>query len=74
LLGLYDVFDGPKNFWAAMSPANALAAIVSIMMTAVVIISLIYRASPKTPYRFSWDGAALVGMYLGALGLLYLMG
>ncbi len=74
LLAVYDVFDGANNFWAAMSPANALASIVSIMMTAVVIISLIYRASPKTPFRISWDGAALVGMYLGGLSLLYFMG
>lgn len=73
LLALYDIFDGAKNFWSAMSSANALAAIVSIMMTAVVIISLIYRASPKTPFRVQWDAPALVSMYLGGLGLLYLM-
>lgn len=71
LLAVYDVCDGAQNLWAAMSPANALAAVLSIMMTAVVIISLIYRASPKTPFRFSWDGAALVAMYLGALVALY---
>lgn len=71
LLAVYDVFDGAQNLWAAMSPANALAAVLSIMMTAVVIISLIYRASPKTPFRFSWDGAALAAMYLGALVMLY---
>ncbi len=74
LLAIYDVFDGPKNFWAAMSPANALGALVSIMMTAVVIISLIYRASPRTPFRVQWDAVALLGMYLGGLGLLYIMG
>lgn len=73
LLAVYDVCDGAQNLWAAMSPANALAAVLSIMMTAVVIISLIYRASPKTPFRFSWDGAALVAMYLGALIVLYVM-
>jgi len=73
LLAVYDVFDGAQNLWAAMSPANALASIIAIMMTAVVIISLIYRASPKTPFRFSWDGAALVAMYLGALVVLYVM-
>ncbi len=74
LLALYDVFDGGRNFWAAMSPANALGTIVSIMMTAVIIISLIYRASPRTPFRVQWDALALLGMYLGGLSLLYLMG
>jgi len=71
LLAIYDVFDGAKNLWAAMSPANALASLVSIMMTAVVIISLIYRASPRTTVRVQWDAVALVSMYLGGLGLLY---
>ncbi|MFN8597652.1 MAG: hypothetical protein U0559_15900, partial [Anaerolineae bacterium] len=65
------VFDGAKNLWAAMSPANALASLVSIMMTAVVIISLIYRASPRATVRVQWDAVALVSMYLGGLGLLY---
>ena len=41
------------------------------MMSGVVIISLIYRASPKTPYRFSWDGVALAGMYVGAMAVLF---
>jgi len=40
----------------------------------VVIVSLIYRASPKTPWRVNWDGAALVVMYLGAMAALYLLG
>jgi hypothetical protein len=39
-----------------------------------VIISLMYRASPKTPNRISWDGLALSGMYLGSIVLLYLLG
>ena len=70
LLAVYDVFDGGKNLWASMSNANALGLIVAMMMTAVVIISLMYRASPKTPRRMNWDGAALVAMYLGALAAL----
>jgi hypothetical protein len=44
------------------------------MMTGVVIISLMYRASPKTPYRISWDGLAIVGMYIGSIALLYILG
>ena len=74
LLAVYDVFDGGKNLWASMSNANALGLIVAMMMTAVVIISLMYRASPKTPRRMNWDGAALVAMYLGAMAALYILG
>ena len=64
---MYDVFDGSENLWAVMNNANALGLIVAMMMTAVVIVSLMYRASPRTPFRVSWDGAALIVMYLGAM-------
>ena len=71
LLAVYDVFDGGANLWAVLSNANALGLIIAMMMTAVVIVSLMYRASPKTPFRVSWDGVALIAMYLGALAALY---
>jgi cation:H+ antiporter len=71
LLAVYDVADGGQNLWASMNNANMLGLIIASMMTAVVVISLIYRASPKTPWRISWDGMALVLMYLGALAALY---
>ena len=45
-----------------------------MMMTGVVIISLMYRSSPRTPYRFSWDGIALLAMYVGSIFTLYLLG
>lgn len=70
----FDLADGRNNFWASPTNANAFAALMAIMMTGVVIISLMYRASPKTPYRISWDGLALAGMYLGSMALLYLLG
>lgn len=70
---VYDLVDGPANFWAALTNANAFAAVMAIMMTGVVIISLMYRASPRTPYRLSWDGLALAAMYLGSMAILYLL-
>lgn len=74
LFFVFDLADGGNNFWAALTNANAFAAVMAIMMTGVVIISLMCRVSPKTPYRISWDGAALAGMYLGAMILLYFLG
>jgi cation:H+ antiporter len=74
LFFVYDLADGKRNFWASLTNANAFAAVMTIMMTGVVIISLMYRASPKTPYRFSWDGFVLAGMYLGSMVFLYLLG
>lgn len=74
MLAVYDVFDGGTNLWASMSNANALGLIIAMMMTAVVIISLMYRASPNMRLRINWDGAALIAMYLGAMAALYALG
>ena len=74
LFFFYDLADGGNNFWASLTNANAFAAVMTIMMTGVIVISLMYRTSPKTPSRISWDGFALAGMYLGSMILLYLLG
>lgn len=74
LLAVYDLADGRANFWASLTDANGFAAVIAMMMTGVVIVSLMYRVSPKTPYRFSWDGIALAAMYLGAIVMLYFLG
>jgi cation:H+ antiporter len=74
LFFVYDLADGRNNFWTSLTNANAFAAVMTMMMTGVVIISLMYRASPKTPYRISWDGFALLGMYVGAIVVLYGLG
>lgn len=74
LLAIYDVVDGSSNFWASLNNANAFAAVIAMMMTGVVIVSIIYRASPRIPRRISWDGYALAGMYIGAVVILYWLG
>ena len=71
LFAVYDLADGQGNFWAALSSANVFSAVAAMMMTGVAIVSLIYRASPRTPYRFNWDGVALIAMYGGAIVVLY---
>lgn len=60
ILSVYDIADGRANFWASLTEANGFAAVMTMMMTGVVIISLMYRISPKTPYRISWDGILLL--------------
>ena len=42
-----------------------------VAMSSVALVSLIYRTSPKTPYRFNWDGVALWVMYGFAMVRLY---
>jgi cation:H+ antiporter len=74
LLSVYDIVDGRASLWISLTDANGFAAVMAMMMTGVVIISLMYRASPRTPYRLSWDGVALVIMYLGSIVTLYYLG
>lgn len=74
ILSVYDIADGRANLWASLTQANGFAAVMTMMMTGVVIVSLMYRISPKTPYRISWDGLALLGMYVGSMLMLYLLG
>ncbi len=74
ILSVYDLADGSGNFWASLTEANGFAAVMTMMMTGVVIVSLMYRVSPKTPYRISWDGILLVAMYIGAIVMLYFLG
>ncbi len=74
LFAVYDLADGRANFWSSLNNANGFAAVMTMMMTGVVIISLMYRASPRTPYRFSWDGIALIVMYVGSILALYVLG
>lgn len=74
ILSIYDMADGSANFWASLTNANGFAAVMAMMMTGVVIVSLMYRVSPKTSARISWDGIALVVMYIGSIVMLYLLG
>jgi cation:H+ antiporter len=74
ILSVYDMVDGRANFWASLSNANGFTAVMAMMMTGVVIISLMVRMSPRRPSRISWDGLALIVMYLGAVVMLYILG
>jgi cation:H+ antiporter len=74
LLAAFDVADGRGNVWGALSTGDTLAAVAAIMMTGVTIISLTYRASPRTSFRLTWDGAALIAMYVGVMAALYWLG
>lgn len=74
LLPVFDVADGRGNVWRTLSTGNGLAAVVAIMMTGITILGLTYRASPQTPARLTWDGLALIGLYLAVMVALYTLG
>jgi len=70
ILGISDIFfvKGALLSWSSWN--NAIPAIVAIMMTAVAIIGLTYRAEKKRLF-IAWDSVAMVLLYLINLGLLY---
>ena len=70
---VYDVAYRSGSLWASLPPVHAFAGLMVVAMSSVVIVSLIYRTSPKTPYRFNWDGVALLVMYGFAMVMLYIM-
>ena len=73
ILALYDLFYLPGPLWGFVTPVHLVAGLGTIAMTAVAIVSITYRASPKTPFRLSWDAVLLIMMYLTSLGLLYVL-
>lgn len=74
ILSVYDMADGRANFWASLNNANGFTAVMAMMMTGLVIISLMVRMSPKRTTRISWDGLTLIAMYVVTMVLLYLQG
>jgi cation:H+ antiporter len=74
ILAIYDLFYLPGPLWGFVAPIHAIAGLGAIAMTAVAIVSITFRASPKTPFRLSWDGVILIVMYVVSLGTLYLLG
>ena len=73
ILAIYDAVYLPGPLWGTVKPVHTIAGLGAIVMTAVAIISLTYRASPRTPFRVSWDGVTLITIYLASLGMLYLL-
>ena len=71
IIPVYDFAYRSGSLWANLQPVHAFAGLMVVAMSSVVIVSLIYRTSPKTPYRFNWDGAALLAMYGFAMVMLY---
>ncbi len=71
LLGIFDITDGKDNFWGTLTTGTSYAAVLAMLMTSIVVVSIVYRASPKFLRRISWDGISLIIVYIGAMVLLY---
>lgn len=57
-----------------VSSSHLFSAVTALMMTGIGITGLIYRAQKKAWARVSWDGAALLALYLLNAFLLFRLG
>jgi cation:H+ antiporter len=70
VLGLDDVLYTRGPLLSALSETHAITAVSAMMMTAVAIVGLTYRAQRKR-FRLSWDAVAMIGLYAVTVGLLW---
>ncbi|MEZ5317695.1 MAG: hypothetical protein R2752_09870 [Vicinamibacterales bacterium] len=73
VLGLDDVLYWRGGLLADISPVHLVSLIAAMVMTAIAVIGLTYRAQHKR-FRLSWDSIGIVGVYLAAVVLLWRMG
>jgi len=70
ILGFDDVLYTKGRLLAAVTPQHVVSATAAMIMSAVAIIGLTFRASRK-PYRVSWDSMGMMAVY--ALALIVLL-
>ena len=70
ILGIDDIFYIKNPLLTNVSDTHILTTLAAIMMTAIILIGLTYRAIKK-PFVFSWDSLGIIGVYLGTTLLLY---
>ena len=71
ILGIYDLVYFQGNFWANISEVHIVTAVVAMIMTSVAIVGLIYRAARPTNIYITWDGMALIVLYVGGMYVIY---
>ena len=74
LLAVDDVFYTPGPLLAAVSPSHVMTALTAVMMSALVIVGLIYRPRGRAVLGLSWISIGLFLLYLLNTGFLYQYG
>jgi len=72
ILGVYDIAYIRGSLFRAINPFVYLfSAIVAIVMTAIAMVGLIYRASRRSRLYFTWDVISLIALYLIGMYVIY---
>jgi cation:H+ antiporter len=72
ITGIYDLMYFRGDFWADISQVHIFTAVVAMIMTSVAIVGLIYRAARPVKLYITWDGLALIALYVGGMYVIYL--
>jgi cation:H+ antiporter len=71
ILGFYDLVYLQGSLWANISQIHIFTAVVGMIMTSVAITGLIYHAVSRSRMYITWDGLALIILYLGGMYVIY---
>jgi cation:H+ antiporter len=71
ILGVYDLVYFRGDLWSNVSQVHIFTAVVAMVMTSVAIIGLIYRAARPRRLYITWDGLALIALYVGGMYIIY---
>jgi cation:H+ antiporter len=72
ILGIYDLVYLQGNLLVDVNhTVHIFTAIVAIMMTAITLVGLIYRAAQRSRLYLTWDGLALIALYTGGMYVIY---
>lgn len=71
ILGIFDLVYFRGDFWANVNQVHIFTAVVAMVMTSVAIVGLIYRAARPRRLYITWDGMALIALYVGGMYVIY---
>lgn len=72
ILGLDDVFYTGGSIFKAIAPSHLMSVLVTIIMTAVVGLGLLFKPKRKQVWRFSMDTFVILILYTALIAYLYL--
>ncbi len=71
ILAIYDLVYLPGNLWFRMNAVYAFTATITMIMTTVAIVGMIYRTDRRSRFYLSWIGITLIGLYLLGMYVIY---
>ncbi|MEB3216176.1 MAG: sodium:calcium antiporter [Nostocales cyanobacterium 94392] len=72
ILAVYDITYTKGDLWTKISSLHIFTAIITMMMTSLAIVGLIYRATRPSRLYFTYDVLGIIVLYIGGMYILYL--